>query len=153
MVRIDSETVAVLQAHRMRQLQERGERLAAGLPWTDTGKVFADKDGRWLHPEKVSETFRAIVAEEGLPPINLRDLRHGAAALIKAAGGDLHDAKAKLRHPTITLTSDTYMTLFREYEDELTKRAAAVVPRSRKGAESTAAHAPLTQEPEDDDAP
>ncbi|MEU6098412.1 tyrosine-type recombinase/integrase [Streptomyces sp. NPDC047079] len=152
-VSIDRETVAVLQAHRERQLVERAERLDAGLPWTDTGKVFAAEDGSWLHPETVSETFRAIVAEEGLPPINLRDLRHGAAALIKAAGGDLHDAKVKLRHSTITLTSDTYMTLFREYEDELTEKAAAVVPRARKASDGTAAHASLTQEPEDDDAP
>ncbi|MFC7842529.1 tyrosine recombinase XerC [Streptomyces sp. NPDC057382] len=152
-VSIDRETVAVLQAHRERQLAERSERLDAGLPWTDTGKVFTGEDGNWLHPEVVSETFRAIVADEELPPINLRDLRHGAAALIKAAGGDLHDAKVKLRHSTITLTSDTYMTLFREYEDELTEKAAAVVPRARRGAASTPAHASLTQEPENDDAP
>ncbi|MFD5572230.1 site-specific integrase [Streptomyces cadmiisoli] len=152
-VHLDSGTVAVLQAHREQQLAERAARVDRGLPWTDTGKVFVSEDGAWLHPAVLSETFRAIVADEGLPPINLRDLRHGAAALIKAAGGDLHDAKVKLRHSTITLTSDTYMTLFREYEDELTERAAAVVPRSRKAAESTAAHAPLTQEPGNDDAP
>ena len=152
-VHLDSGTVAVLQAHRERQLAERAERLDRGLPWAETGKVFTDEGGGWLHPEVLSETFRAIVAEEDLPPINLRDLRHGAAALIKAAGGDLHDAKVKLRHSTITLTSDTYMTLFREYEEELTEKAAAVVPRARKGGDSTAAHAPLTQDPGNDDAP
>ncbi|MFM9672752.1 site-specific integrase [Streptomyces galilaeus] len=152
-VHIDSGTVAVLQAHRDRQMEEKAARLGRGLPWVDTGKVFTSEDGSWLHPEVVSETFRAIVADEDLPPINLRDLRHGAAALIKAAGGDLHDAKVKLRHSTITLTSDTYMTLFREYEEELTERAAAVVPRARRGVDSTAAHASLTQDPENDDAP
>ncbi|MGP4048744.1 site-specific integrase [Streptomyces sp. 2A115] len=152
-VQIDGGTVDVLKAHRARQLEERTARLEAGLPWTDTGKVFADESGEWLHPEVVSETFRAIVAEEDLPPINLRDLRHGAAALIKAAGGDLHDAKVKLRHSTITLTSDTYLTLFRDYEDALTEKAAAVVPRARKGSADTPAHAPLTQESGNGDAP
>ncbi|WP_326597777.1 site-specific integrase [Streptomyces sp. NBC_01803] len=146
-VRIDSGTVAVLQAHRLRQQAQREKRLEAGLPWTDTGKVFTAEDGAWLHPETVSDEFRRIVAEEDLPPINLRDLRHGAAALVKAGGGDLHDAKEKLRHSSITLTSDTYMALFEEATEELTEKAAAVVPRARRAPAGTGAHASLTQEP------
>lgn len=141
-VRIDRGTVEVLQAHRMRQLAERDERnrwaareREAGRradDWEDTGKVFTTLDGSWLHPEYVSDAFRQIVAAAGLPPINLRDARHGAAALVKAGGGDLHDAKTKLRHSTITLTSDTYMELFQDYEADLAERAAAVVPRARR---------------------
>ncbi|MGW3416497.1 site-specific integrase [Streptomyces phaeochromogenes] len=152
-VQIDEGTIEVLKAERVLQLAERDARLEAGLPWTDSGKVFTAADGGWLHPDLVSKAFRRIVTEAGLPPINLRDLRHGAAALIKAAGGDLHDAKTKLRHSTITLTSDTYLTLFREYEDELTEKAAAVVPRARKGSADTPVHAPLTQDSGNSDAP
>jgi integrase len=132
-VMIDRGTVAVLLEHRARQLAEREARLTAGQPWTDTGKIFTSEDGGWLHPDAVSKEFRRIVEAAGLPPINLRDLRHGAAALVKAGGGDLHDAKVKLRHSTITLTSDTYMSLFTEYEQELTEKAAAAVPRARRG--------------------
>ncbi|AGP56155.1 site-specific integrase [Streptomyces rapamycinicus] len=141
-VKIDSGTVTVLREHRVRQLAERdawNEQAARdraegrdALDWVDTGKVFTAEDGRWLHPDVVSKEFRKIYEAAGLPPINLRDLRHGAAGLVKAGGGDLHDAKVKLRHSTITLTSDTYMAMFQEYEDELTERAAAVVPRARK---------------------
>lgn len=142
-VKVDAGTVAVLQAH---QEQQRAERLAwntraraerkqgKGTPdWAETGKMFTGIDGSWLHPDVVSRAFRRIADGAGLPPINLRDLRHGAAALVKAAGGELHDAKVKLRHSTIVLTSDTYMELFEEYEDELTEKAAAVVPRARRG--------------------
>lgn len=141
-VKVDAGTVRVLLAHRERQQQERqvwnaraaaereqGKRTA---DWTDTGKMFTAEDGSWLHPDAVSKAFRRIADEAGLPPINLRDLRHGAAALVKAGGGDIHDAKVKLRHSTISLTSDTYMELFEEYEDELTEKAAAAVPRARK---------------------
>lgn len=46
----------------------------------------------------------------------------------------MHDAKVKLRHSTIVLTSNTYMELFEEAEQELTERAAAVVPRARRAA-------------------
>ncbi|MEU5664719.1 site-specific integrase [Streptomyces longwoodensis] len=132
-VMLDRETVAVLREHRARQDAERAARLRAGKPWADTGKVFTDEDGSWLHPDMVSKEFKRIVARAGLPPINLRDLRHGAAALVKAGGGDIDDASKKLRHSTIVLTADTYMSLFQEYEQDLTERAAAAVPRARRG--------------------
>ncbi|MFE9292341.1 hypothetical protein [Streptomyces niveus] len=66
-------TVQVLRDHGARQQAERAERLEARLPWHDTGKVFTDTDGSWLHPEKVSETFRRLCREAGVP-LNLRDL-------------------------------------------------------------------------------
>jgi integrase len=141
-VKVDAGTVRVLLQHRERQQREREEWNARAAQereqgkdtadWADTGKMFTTEDGNWLHPDVVSKAFRRIYEAASLPPINLRDLRHGAAALVKAGGGDLHDAKVKLRHSTITLTSDTYMELFEEYEDELTEKAAAAVPRARR---------------------
>ncbi|MER6956048.1 site-specific integrase [Streptomyces sp. NPDC000618] len=148
-VMIDRGTVEVLREHRARQLAERAawnakaaEQRAAGkqaADWSDTGKVFTTEDGAWLHPDVVSKAFRRISDAAGLPPINLRDLRHGAAALVKAGGGDVHDAKVKLRHSTIVLTADTYLELFTEYEQELTEKAAAAVPRARRGQTQTPA--------------
>jgi integrase len=132
-VTLDRETVAVLREHRVGQDAERAARLEAGKAWADTGKVFTTEDGSWLHPDVVSKEFRRILQQADLPPINLRDLRHGAAALVKAGGGDIDDASKKLRHSTIVLTADTYMALFQEYEQDLAERAAAAVPRARRG--------------------
>ncbi|NEC90444.1 site-specific integrase [Streptomyces sp. SID12501] len=142
-VKIDAGTVAVLEEHRARQRAERdawNARAAAEREqgkdtpdWVDTGKMFTTESGEWLHPDVVSKAFRRIMEAADLPPINLRDLRHGAAALVKAGGGDMNDAKVKLRHSTYVLTADTYMELFEEYEDELTEKAAAAVPRARRG--------------------
>jgi len=129
-VTLDRGTVEVLREHRARQ---DAERQAAGAKWTETGKVFTTETGAWLHPDVVSKEFRRLVELADLPPINLRDLRHGAAALVKAGGGDIDDASKKLRHSTIVLTADTYMALFQEYEEELTEKAAAAVPRARRG--------------------
>ncbi|MFH8797095.1 tyrosine-type recombinase/integrase [Streptomyces sp. NPDC017941] len=141
-VKLDAGTVRVLLRHREQQQRERkewntraAEQRAAGkdvADWVDTGKMFTQEDGNWLHPDTVSKAFRRISDAAGLPPINLRDLRHGAAALVKAGGGDIHDASKKLRHSTIVLTADTYMELFEEYEDELAEASAAVVPRARR---------------------
>ncbi|MFB6948928.1 tyrosine recombinase XerC [Streptomyces niveus] len=144
-------TVQVLRDHQTRQQAERAERLEARLPWSETGKVFTDTDGAWLHPEKVSDVFRRLCREADLPPINLRDLRHVAATLIHAGGGDLHAIKETLRHGTIQLASDTYTSLLPEVDQEVARNAESVVPRARRETPSgTAAHAPLTQDPVND---
>lgn len=142
-IALDSVNVGVLRAHKARQLEEReawnihaSEERGKGkdvADWVDTGKVFVEPDGRWLHPEKVSEEARRICRQAGLPPINLRDLRHCAATLIHAGGGDLHAIKETLRHTTIQLAGDTYTSLLREVDVEIAERAAALVPRARKG--------------------
>ena len=154
-VMIDRQTVVVLKERKALQRAERDEwnakaaelrgRGEDAYDWIDTGKIWTSEDGSWLHPDVVSREFDRIVVRAGLPPINLRDLRHCAAALVKAGGGDLHDAKKKLRHSTIVLTSDTYMELFEEYEEGLTERAAAAVPRARKPRRDTAEHVPVEE--------
>ncbi|MET7694856.1 site-specific integrase [Streptomyces sp. NPDC005483] len=141
-IALDSLNVGVLREHRARQLAERDawnrhavEERRKGkdvADWVDTGKVFTDIDGTWLHPEKVSDEFRRIQKRAGLPPINLRDLRHLAATLVHAGGGDIHAVKATLRHSTIQLTSDTYTALLEETDREIAEKAAGLVPRARR---------------------
>jgi hypothetical protein len=130
-VKLDAETVRVLLEHRARQRpsathgtpgRRAPRRRARTRGLGDTGKMFTAEDGSLAAPGRREQGVPRISDAAGLPPINLRDLRHGAAALVKAGGGDMHDAKVKLRHSTITLTVDTYMELFEEYEDELTER-------------------------------
>ncbi|MFJ8027418.1 tyrosine recombinase XerC [Streptomyces sp. NPDC096311] len=133
---LDSVTVQVLREHQARQLQEKE---TAGGKWVETGKVFTTETGEWLHPDVVSKTFRRICAGTNLPPINLRDLRHVSATVQHAGGGDLHSIKETLRHSTITLTSDTYTSLLPEVDKEIAEKAAALVPRTRRGDSAPAA--------------
>lgn len=139
-IALDSVTVRVLREHRAWQDAAREK---AGEKWTPTGKVFTTDTGGWLHPDVVSKAFRRIADGAGLPPINLRDLRHGAATLIHASGGDIHSVKETLRHSTVVLTSDTYTSLLAEVDQELAEKAAALVPRARK-----AGNAEVTQGPQ-----
>ncbi len=127
-IHIDSLTVRVLRLHRARQ---RKERLSWGRSWQNSGKVFTQEDGSPLHPEMLSDAFRRVRRATNLPPINLRDLRHVAATLAHAGGGDLHTIKEMLRHSTITLTSDTYTSLLPEVDRAVAERAARIVPRAR----------------------
>ncbi|MEU9117254.1 site-specific integrase [Streptomyces sp. NPDC048483] len=153
-IALDSLNIAVLRAHKARQDEERR---AWGTAWKDTGKVFTQADGSWLHPETVSDTFRRILAATDLPPIKLRDLRHVAATLTHGGGGDIHTVKEVLRHSTIALTSDTYTSLLPELDREIAEKAAQLIPRARQTApeaeSSTPAHASLTHEPENTAAP
>uniref|UniRef100_A0AAU2V5N3 Tyr recombinase domain-containing protein n=1 Tax=Streptomyces sp. NBC_00003 TaxID=2903608 RepID=A0AAU2V5N3_9ACTN len=122
--------MAVLKRCQERQQEQKRERLARGDIWFDTGKVFTEDDGSWLHPDKVSAAFERILARTGLPPINLRDLRHVAASIIYAQARDIFAVKTVLRHSTIKLAGDTYTSLFTELDRQLADDAANLVPRS-----------------------
>ena len=162
-IALDSETVAVLEAHRERQRTAREE---WGAAWVETGRVFTREDGSWLHPTSVSNRFRELYEAIDLPPVRLHDLRHGAASIAHAAGADLHAIKEMLGHSSIAITSDTYTTLLPQVDRALAEAAARLVPRMQKptavppqDAESAAepakitpsAHASLTQTAPDEE--
>jgi integrase len=144
-IALDSESVAVLREHHARQLAERdswnryaAQQRAKGkdvADWADTGKMFTDVDGTWLHPEKVSDEFRRIRDRAGLPPVNLRDCRHVAGTLVHAGGGDIFAVQKTLRHATSQLTADTYTELLEEVDRDIAEKAAALVPRARRSRE------------------
>ena len=63
----------VLRQQAALQLSEQ-QRLGAG--WINSGRVFTKQDGAQLHPERISASFRRLVAEAALPRIPLHGLRH-----------------------------------------------------------------------------
>ncbi|MFW6724213.1 tyrosine-type recombinase/integrase [Streptomyces sp. MAR4 CNY-716] len=63
--------------------------------------------------------------------MRLHDLRHAAATLIHAGGGDLHAIKETLGHAGIAITSDTYLHLLPQVDRGIAEAAAAVVPLQR----------------------
>ncbi|MBT2453215.1 tyrosine recombinase XerC [Streptomyces sp. ISL-86] len=162
-IALDSLNSAVLREHRIRKAAEREVWNAKAAKdreggkdtkdWVETGKEFVDVDGSWLHPEKVSDEFRRICRKAGLPPINLRDLRHCAATLIHGGGGDLHAVKETLRHSSIQLAGDTYTSLLTQVDQEIAERAAGLVPRARKPLDPPVEEAPPTPEDEPGDGP
>lgn len=142
-IALDTVTVEVLREHRARQEKERE---AAGAAWVNTGRVFTQEDGAWLRPSRVTDRFMELSRAAGLPPIRLHDLRHGAATLIHAAGGDLHVIKETLGHSRIGVTSDTYTHLLPQVDRAVAEAAARLVPLPRQNKiVGTAAHASLTQ--------
>jgi integrase len=104
-IALDRTTIAALRAHRDRQ---RGERGTDGDGYRDRGYVFTGVNGDPISPDRLTRLFKKLIAEHGLPPVRLHDLRHGAATLALAAGVELKVVQEMLGHSSIVLTADTY---------------------------------------------
>jgi integrase len=133
-VALDADTATVLSAHRKTQLEER---LAWGPAWTDTGLVFTREDGAVVHPSAVTDRFRQLAGDAGLPPIRLHDLRHGAATYALAAGAELKVVQEMLGHSTIVLTGDTYTSVLPEVARAAAEGTADLIRRARQPTTAT----------------
>lgn len=113
-VALDDDTVAVTERHRKQQAADRAE---WGPAWVDTGLVFTQEDGSWLHPGKATDRFERLVAASSLLPIRLHDLRHGAAMLMLtlmvmlAAGIDVKFVSDALGRSDTRITRDIYQSV------------------------------------------
>lgn len=135
-VALDDDTVNVLKRHRERQEAAREE---WGTAWVETGMVFTQEDGSWLHPGKVTDLFERLVAASGLPPVRLHDLRHGAATLMLAAGVDVKIVSDTLGHSDTRITRDIYQSVLPEVGRGAAEATAKLVPLQRRAEEKKAA--------------
>jgi integrase len=120
-------TVEALRAYRFRCARWR-ER--CGDAWPDTGLFFVQPDGAAWHPQTVSIRFRRLVADSGLPPVRLHDLRHGAATYLRHGGADLKEVQATLGHASVAFTADTYTSVIVELHRASTETAERLIPRN-----------------------
>jgi integrase len=125
---LDPGTVKVLGDWRSRQLFES---LEWGAGWTDSGRVFTREDGQPLRPAFVSEHFKVLVRQAGLPPVRFHDLRHGAATMLRAAGVDIKTISAILGHSDVHFTDNTYIEVADEMAEAAAAAQAGLVPRAR----------------------
>ena len=120
---LDPWTLQVLAAHRGRR------QLPAGC----AGYVFARPGGRPYPPGYLTRRFAKLVRREGLPPIRLHDLRHGAATLTLAGGADLKAIQAMLGHASIILTADTYTSVLPDLARATAEAVAAQILTAARG--------------------
>jgi len=126
-IALDHTTVAALAAHRERQLAEAA---AFGPGYRVSGFVFTNLNGDPMAPDRLTRTFRRLVAAAGLPPVRLHDLRHGAATLALAAGVDLRVVQEMLGHSSIVLTADTYTSVLPAVAHTAAEKVATLIIRA-----------------------
>ena len=123
-VALDAETVAVLRAHRARQLEER---LAAGPEYDDQDLVFATVFGHPVHPKTLSWYFGCAVSRSGLTKIRLHDLRHSYATLALKAGIHPRVVQERLGHANVGITLDTYSHVTMPMQTEAANLVAGLI--------------------------
>lgn len=125
-ISLDEYTAEVLEAHRIKQ---GAERLEWGEAWTDSGRMFTQENGEWLHPGTLTDQFERLVELSGLPPIRMHDLRHVAASLMLAAGVDVKIVSETLGHSDSRITRDIYQSVMPKAARDAAEATAAMVPR------------------------
>ncbi|MFF7452885.1 tyrosine-type recombinase/integrase [Kitasatospora sp. NPDC008115] len=134
LVALDLGTTDVLLRH---EVQQQAERLRFGAGWVDTGRIFVEEDGTWLHPGKVSDLFARLVYDADLPPVRLHDLRHLAATLALLAGVDVRVVSEMLGHSNTSITRDIYQTVLDDLAREAAEAVVSLVPRRSPSARPT----------------
>ncbi|GAA3417746.1 tyrosine-type recombinase/integrase [Streptosporangium vulgare] len=126
-VSFDTETRLLLAA---RYAEYRRARLAAPEGYEDHGLVFARDNGRPLSPERVTEGFKRLAREVGLPVIKLHEARHTAATLGLEAGLDIKVVSAQLGHTRTRITQDLYTHVRPAVLDDGAERVLTLVQGS-----------------------
>ena len=122
-IALDPTTIAALQAHRVRQLEER---LQWGEAWATSDLVFT----RERHDDP-SATHDQLVRTTGtrrrLPKIRLHDLRHSYATAALAAGVPAKVMSERLGHASVMITLDTYSHILPSMQEDAANSVAKLI--------------------------
>lgn len=100
--------VEVLRQHQRDQEAER----STSRVWVDADLIFTTSVGTALEPRNVNRAWSEVCDRTGVKGFRLHDLRHAAASLAKAAGADMKEVQAMLRHTRLSTTADIYVDVF-----------------------------------------
>lgn len=102
----------------MEQQKEKANQMGKG--WVNSGYVVVDDFGAPLRPMRISNSFKRILEENGLPPIRFHDLRHSVATYMLSMGVPIAEISAWLGHKSVSTTSNIYAHV----TDDMRKHAA-----------------------------
>jgi integrase len=121
---LDPATLAALQEHKAQQEQERAD---VGPAWMDSGLVFTRPDGAPIHPDLITDWFRRLARNAGLPPIRLHDVRHSYATAALAAGVPAKVVSERLGHANIAITLDVYSHVIPGMDEAAANAVASLI--------------------------
>jgi integrase len=99
--------------------------------------VFSDDSGDYMRRTRVSggsrSWFKSALADAGLGPMTLHDLRHTAASLAISAGANVKAVQRMLGHASAAMTLDVYSDLFDDDLNAVSDRLDEAYERSVVG--------------------
>jgi integrase len=114
------------------EILRRLEATTTNRPKCDLPDAFTTATGRPIHSDKLSQRFKAILRQAGLPALRLYDLRHTAATLALSAGVPPKVVAEQLGHASAAFTLDVYSHLLPHMQHEAAARVEGLLfPQSR----------------------
>lgn len=124
-IRITEELIEILRVHRREQVMRR-----LGHPgWHDTDLLLDRGDGRFIPQSTLHRRHLAVVAEIGVTPIRLHDLRHTYTSLQADSGVNPRVIMDALGHSRLSMTLERYT----HASTEMRTAAAATISRRLLG--------------------
>ena len=105
LITLDPETMEILRAHRLAQIQER---LLVGSAWQDVDYIFVNEFGAPINYSTPTALFAKTRKRVGLREQRFHDLRHFHATVLLEAGTPLHVVAQRLGHRDAMTTATTY---------------------------------------------
>ena len=126
-ISLPSDAVAMLRAHKIRQLEPR---LVVGLGKIEpTTFVFTDVNGEPLKPHIVSHAWQRAVVAKGLPRVTFHALRHSHVSALINAKVDILTISRRVGHSNASITSDVYGHLIEGADAAAAKAIEGVLKR------------------------
>lgn len=110
-VSLPTETMQLLRQYRAWQ---NAERLRLGEYYHDRGFLFAQEDGKPMHPDSITSWLAKFSKRHGLPHINPHAFRHTMASLLYFNGVDSVSISKRLGHAQVSTTCDIYSHIIAE---------------------------------------
>jgi len=131
-IKLTSDAVASLKAHRTRQVEHR---VWLGAEWRDLDYVFPSDIGTAGDHSNVLHHFHRVTDKARLPRLRVHDLRHTAATLMLLKGVPAKVVSEMLGHASIAITLDLYSHVLPDMQDQAVAAMESVFAerKSRKG--------------------
>ena len=130
-VSLPAETMQLLKQYRVWQTQER---LRLGEYYQDQGFLFAQDNGKPMHPDSVTDWLKKFSKRHGLPHINPHAFRHTMASMLYFNGVDSVSISKRLGHAQVSTTANIYAHVMEEADQKNADILADVFLKKRRDA-------------------
>ena len=114
-ITLPSETMQLLRQYRAWQTQER---FRLGSYYEDQGFLFAQDNGKPMHPDTVTTWLDRFSKRHNLPHINPHAFRHTMASMLYFNGVDSVSISKRLGHAQVSTTADIYAHVMEEADQK-----------------------------------
>ena len=130
-ISIPAKTMQLLKQYRVWQTQER---LRLGKYYQDQGFLFAQDNGKPMHPDSVTDWLKKFSKRHGLPHINPHAFRHTMASMLYFSGVDSVSISKRLGHAQVSTTANIYARVMEEADQKNADILADVFLKKRRNA-------------------